>query len=622
MTSPHRIREFDTWRPKYGSATVSVFVAGTTTLADLFEDEALSVAAANPQTLETFTDADGRIHGKFVKPVYTASPYYLDIDSIDQTGIERPAITTLVGEDASKATVKVPGQTKANELEDIVVRVIHANNYGTLSTTDGATNNTLLTAAIGAAAALGGGFVVIPAGTWPFTTLTLPTSVVLIGDGRGVTTLTSQTADDVITLGGDRAGLMALTLDGVDLQTGSTGVFAKAKDETVFSNAEVKRFETGLHFRGGRLSDWFKLYVSTCGTGAKLHGDSDATGGADGAKFEHNRWVGGKVDLCTSIGIDLSYEDLQCIHNTISVAFENNLVTALRINGAQYSEFPNCLFTGNTTNLAIQDDADVVDGDPNKVIGARFLGGLMSGGAATFTGKCQDVLFDAYEFKDVDFTLTLPQNAILLRDSTEDSLVTIAGDGTKLTRIRSINDGASSGITTNASATKAWSIELEPGQLAYLEAVILGNQRDGLNLAHYKRAAKCHRPGSALDYDTQTANFTVGQIVTGQTSDATARIIADSDSGATGTLTLRDISGEFENNETITDPLGGSALANGTLTAQDCIIDQADTIGTDHEDDAAYNAAFAANGSEIELRVTGKANETVEWKTRVTAVVD
>lgn len=41
-----------------------------------------------------------------------------------------------------------------------------------------------------------------------------------------------------------------------------------------------------------------------------------------------------------------------------------------------------------------------------------------------------------------------------------------------------------------------------------------------------------------LDYDGQTANFTVGQIVEGQTTKARARITADVDGGATGTLTL------------------------------------------------------------------------------------
>jgi len=73
------------------------------------------------------------------------------------------------------------------------------------------------------------------------------------------------------------------------------------------------------------------------------------------------------------------------------------------------------------------------------------------------------------------------------------------------------------------------------------------------------------RISQTLDYDGQTGNFTVGQIVTGTTSGATAVILEDSDSGATGTLTLGSITGTFLNNEPITDPLGGAAVVDGVL---------------------------------------------------------
>lgn len=67
-----------------------------------------------------------------------------------------------------------------------------------------------------------------------------------------------------------------------------------------------------------------------------------------------------------------------------------------------------------------------------------------------------------------------------------------------------------------------------------------------------------------LAYDGQTANFTVGKIVTGATSKATAYIVSDTDGGATGTLVVSGISGTFINNETITDSNGtpGTAVVN------------------------------------------------------------
>lgn len=68
-----------------------------------------------------------------------------------------------------------------------------------------------------------------------------------------------------------------------------------------------------------------------------------------------------------------------------------------------------------------------------------------------------------------------------------------------------------------------------------------------------------------LDYDAQTGNFTAGLVVTGGTSSATALLESDSDAGTTGTLTLSNISGTFQNNETITDSSTGSATVDGIL---------------------------------------------------------
>ncbi|HVJ23120.1 MAG TPA: hypothetical protein VM756_04205, partial [Burkholderiales bacterium] len=64
-------------------------------------------------------------------------------------------------------------------------------------------------------------------------------------------------------------------------------------------------------------------------------------------------------------------------------------------------------------------------------------------------------------------------------------------------------------------------------------------------------------------------------------SGATGRIVEATDAGTTGVLQLRDVRGEFTNNELITDSSTGSALANGTLTTplltpSDAIILQAD----------------------------------------------
>ena len=624
----HNIAEFGVWRPYYGGATVTVKIAGTNTNADLFTDEGLSVSAANPQTLQTLTQ-NGISYGKFQNPLYTASPYYLDIDSQETTGVERPALTSLSGENASDATVTPTGGSQATALDNLFARAIDVRDYGVfLPTSDGAasaaTNNTTLTSAIGVAAAAGGGVVRIPAGTYKINSVTLSGDVILEGQGREATIIQSETGDKVFTLSGDRAGFRRLTLDGVSLQAGSVGVYGLAKDETVFDDVQVKRFVTGVHCPGGRRAQWRDLYIDNCTTGAKLHGDADASNTGNGDEFRHNRWTGGRVTNCTGIGVDLSYEDRKCWHNAlIDIGFENNTGVALNINGARFTEVHGCWWAGNTTNLEADDDDDTDAADENTVIGLFLRAGSMSGGAATLSNTMQDTVFEAMELSDVDFTLTLVTNNILVLDCIEDASVTIAGQGTKWTRWRRTNAGTVSGETTDGTATKAWSLPLAPGQVGYFEAIVVGNQRNGENSAEYHISVSAERPGSELAYDTQTANFTLGDVLTGGTSGATGRIVADSDSGATGTLTLRSIDGEFEDNEIIADESGGSATANGTLTGQNvALLGSNANLRAVREDVTGWGAAFAANGPEIELQVTGASSTTIDWEVYVKAVVN
>ena len=62
-----------------------------------------------------------------------------------------------------------------------------------------------------------------------------------------------------------------------------------------------------------------------------------------------------------------------------------------------------------------------------------------------------------------------------------------------------------------------------------------------------------------LPYASQTANFTVGSVITGATSGAIGKIISDKDAGTTGSLNVELTSGSFVYNELVTDSGGGSA---------------------------------------------------------------
>lgn len=71
--------------------------------------------------------------------------------------------------------------------------------------------------------------------------------------------------------------------------------------------------------------------------------------------------------------------------------------------------------------------------------------------------------------------------------------------------------------------------------------------------------------GQSLKYDAQSGNFTVGETVTGGTSGNTGYIKGDNDAGTDGFLTLINTSGDFQNDEALTDGSTGAATCDGTL---------------------------------------------------------
>ncbi len=628
MTS--RIAEFDIWRPGYGGASVAIYVAGTSTLASVYTNEALTIAADNPQTLSSKAASDGTNYGKFSAPIYTAQSYSLSIDGIENTGVIRPPFTSLDDEDASAANVTASGSSHEISLEDYIALSVNVANYGTFVAGGGgvaATNTATMELAI--AALTNGGEVIIPAGTYNINSFDVPEGVVIRGNGREATTLKSVLGDVSFTLIGDRSGFKDITLDGNSLSTGSIGIKSVGNNETIFSSVMIRRFETGVHFLGGKGHIWFDFSIENTETAAKLHGDTDAGDSANGSIFQDLTWTGGLVSVATTIGVSLSYEDTICNNVTfVGVGFEDCTGTAVDINGAQSIEFLGCWFDGNTKNINIQDDTDLLTpatAQNNDVIKVHFNGGRFSGGEFEVTGTCQDVVLNSVKIENVDFVLSTPvQSFLVLKNCYEDANVTIAGESTKLVRSTTSNNGASFGVTTTSAATKAWSIALEAGQVVYLTAKVVAKGRNVAQRAVYNVGCGAYRLGSSLAYDTQTANFTAGKTLTGASSGATARIQADSDSGTTGTLTLTDIKGEFIDNEIITDDNGtpGSATANGVLTPSNATLDGTGNVALRavYESNASWAAVFAANGTEIEFQVTGDTNQTVEWTVDVEVV--
>lgn len=133
-------------------------------------------------------------------------------------------------------------------------------------------------------------------------------------------------------------------------------------------------------------------------------------------------------------------------------------------------------------------------------------------------------------------------------------------------RVNGTNDPVS---TTDATTWATTGGNLNVGQLVSsgIKGDIVKVYKQRLQVIDNSTVYISSVPLDFLDYDGQTANFTVGNTLRGATSGATAIIVNDSDSGTTGTLILANVKGIFINNETIseTDATGtpGSATANG-----------------------------------------------------------
>ena len=633
-----RLSDFDTWRPGYGLATVSVLQANTSTLASIFTDEALTQAAPNPQTLAQITE-DGSSYGKWAQPLYIGVPYELLINSVDRTGVENVPITTLVGEDASEATVIPTGGSVAGNVDDLFARRIDVRDYGIFiavgsNNASSVTNNNTLVAAIGAAGGAGGGYVELPAGTYAFTSFTLPGGVVLRGQGQGVTTLQSTLTGNVITLGGDRAGFERITLDGISQTTNSIGVYGTNINFIHFNDVMIERFDVGMKRTGGTGSHWYDLFISDCNTaGYQCHGDSN---NGLGGSITNEWWTGGKIELCAGLGLDILFKDSPVAGIYFSgVGFDTNTGTAVSIVGGQQVKFDeDCWWNLNTTNIIVNDaPPSVINGMANASVGIEFqdasfgpaIAAVPASGSTAATpalnsviqlnNTLQSVAFRRCDFSYVTVQINSPSNNVLAQDCREITGMTFGGNTpTAWTRAKTFYHGQSSGLTTGNAQTIAWSQQLNPGQAVYLEAKVVGRSRSTTDTGFFHLAVSAHRPGGTLLYDGATGAFTAGNIVTGQTSGADARIINVSASGSTGTLTLQDIFGSFLNNEVITDTGTGSANANGTVSDSNCaLLGSVTSIRPAQLTDSNWAATFVASGGNIFVEVTGDTGMNVEW---------
>lgn len=602
------IHDFDTWKPLYGSAIITIYRAGTQNLARVFSDPEMTEPAVNPQTLLERTYGD-TVYGKFVESLYTPDAYQCSINSTDQTGITRPAITDLNGEDASRSIVRARSGSVYRALERHLDQVVYAENFGTLGTS-AAANTTTIQNAIGAVGARGGGAVLLPAGSFPITQLTIPTAVILVGYDMQATTLRSEIAGAIITLNGDRAGIVDLTLDGLSAVSGSIGIYAKGQDELRISHVVARSFDTNLMLRGGRRARFFDLSLIAGNYGAKILGHLDT---ADGDDIVGLRWAGGEVSSCITAGVQCEAIDMEVRSLSFDgVDFADNLTDGLVLIGCRFVTVTNCSFADNARTLRAI-DATPLD-DANFTQSLKVARSQFTEGTVNLDGLAIDVLFDRCDFAGTTFDLeTTIQNAITLLDCVEDAAVAITGDPTRLLRWRSSDRGEVKGSTSTNTATKALGITMYPGETALLIAKVVANQRNGEGTASYLIVNAARRDTADLDFDNGTIAFTEGDLVVGLTSGASGYVTAKSGTTSAGSISLKSISGAFVNNEQLAVLGVPFALANGVLSDPTVSMLGSDTVLFSYESDTTWGAEFVAAGDEAKLVVTGANSKTIEW---------
>lgn len=613
------IHQFDLWREGYAGAVVQIFKEGTTTYADVYEDINLTEPADNPQVLLSST-INSRTFGKFTVSLYTDEAYYLVINGIESTGVSAPGIRTLQGEDgddmfitSSKGGIERIASQRAGD-------TIHVMDFGNFLEVDGSTseNTETLVAAIGVASAANGGRVILPAGTYDISTFNLPANVILCGQGRNATILQSEEADYVCTVTGDKAGLADLTLDGINLNPDSVGVYALGRDELHFDEVVIKRFETGVKCVGGTNHHYINLFAENNGTCVELRGDLDASNTDEGTVYTDLTWQGGSVKESTTYGLYLRQIDANLRDLMIrDVVFEDNVGTAaLYIQGAEAVIFEDCTFTDNTIRHLL-----TADSTNNDVENIEFRSCRFNGDEIKFGGNCRDVILDRPILEtDLIINMNTPENPILFRDAIEAETVTVTGDSEKLSRWQSIDSGVYRGqVTASVSTLTVFKRQLDPGESLYMEVIATGRQRNTTAFGSIRKSAGAYAPAATLDFDGQTANFTAGETITGGTSGASGILQTQTDAGATGTLNLIHVRGTFVNNDPLTSTTAGVAVADGTLAYVNSVM--LVPVQTDHYVLSAgattWDADVTTSGREVRVKIIGPTTGTIDWNVQI-----
>ena len=273
-----------------------------------------------------------------------------------------------------------------------------------------------------------------------------------------------------------------------------------------------------------------------------------------------------------------------------------------------------CFWRNNISNLKIEDGLNPANKAVNTSRSVRVLGGRMDGGELRFNGECRAVVLENTELLGVSLIASVPAEPIILRDCFENAAVQQTGAVERIARFKSNRRGRFRATTTNNTATPVWQIEVPPGDVVRIRADAVARRMNGLEVASYVAEGVVSRPGAALDFSSASTTLTPGSFVTGATSGATARVIAVTQVGSAGTITLRDVVGTFQTGESLVFSGGPTATAASAPVTSNAL---AGTVRVSAGNLATYSMTIDASGALARLMVTGEASHVVEWEIMV-----
>jgi lambda family phage minor tail protein L len=326
-----------------------------------------------------------------------------------------------------------------------------------------------------------------------------------------------------------------ITIDGVEHRT-----FVNQDDEYIVPSTATFTDDPGS---GTRTLD---EYYQTDATGLKeIEWGGAYTAASAGSGYtlsDGNRWQAAAA--ATTVPADNSSD-----WNRIRVFSNYTMANAVRV--FEHDEFNSYVLDGQIESISISNNGSGYTSVPDVTISAPGIGttnGIQATGTVLLSGTTVSAI-----------VIDEPGHGYVAGETVT---VSFSGGG-----------GSSAAATNPTVVTRLWHARRE-GQTG---TDTTKRVQPGFG-SHWTRGDVCGKkitsckmrfgfnPLITLAYDNQTTNFTAAKQLTGGTSTATATIMKDTDAGATGTLTLSNVSGTFQDGETITDDNGtpGSATVNGT----------------------------------------------------------